>query len=84
MSAVTTFAGCGCTIFRDELSTDAASLSRSLASGLQSVEHPKAVSGMTAMLVLSPEHWAVFKRDGWSRYDTETGIIEAGKRPVRS
>ena len=35
----------------------------------------------TALLVISPEHWAVFKRAGWSRSDIDVAIREAGVRP---
>ena len=80
-SAVTIFGSTGCSVFFDQLSNDAESLSRSLASGLQGVVHPKTVEWTTALLVLSPEHWAVFKRAGWSRVDIDTAVREAGKRP---
>ena len=83
-SAVTTFAGCGATVFTDQLSRNAESLARSLAKGLEGVVHPKSVGNrLAALLVLSPEHWNVFKRDGWARSDIEAGIVEAGKRPGR-
>ena len=80
-SAVTTFGAIGSTVCFDQLSTDAESLSRSLAAQLQSVAHPKSVGWTTALLVMSPEHWAVFKRDGWSRSDIDVAIREAGVRP---
>ena len=79
-SAVTAFGSIGSTLCFSELSRDGESLSRSLAASLQVVEHPKAV-GLSAMLVLSHEHWAVFKREGWSRSDIDVAIREAGTRP---
>ena len=80
-SAVTVFAGCGASVFMDQISKDADSLARSLASGLNGVGHPKHVQGYAAMLVLSPEHWQVFKRAGWSRAEVHEAIHEASVRP---
>ena len=80
-SAVTLFGSTGCTVMLDQLSNTADSLSRALAVGLQNVGHPKSASWTTAFLVISPEHWAVFKRAGWSKSDIDAAIREAGKRP---
>jgi len=82
-SAVTVFAGCGASVFLDELSNTPESLARSLASGLQSVGHPKLVQYCAAMLVIGHEHWQVFKAVGWSRSDIDSAIYEASKLPGR-
>lgn len=81
-SAVTIFGSVGSTVCFDQLSRDADSLSRSLALSLQSVGHPKLVGWPTALVVMAPEHWAVFKRAGWSRTDIDSAIRQAGKRPA--
>jgi len=80
-SAVTVFAGCGASVFMDQISKDAGSLAKSLASGLRGVGHPKHVQSYGAMLVLSPEHWQVFKRAGWSRSNVHEAIHDASIRP---
>ena len=80
-SAVTTFGSIGSSLCFSELSRDGESLSRSLAASMQVVEHPKAV-GLSAMLVLSHEHWMVFRADGWSRTDIDVAIRQAGTRPA--
>jgi hypothetical protein len=65
----------------DQISKDAGSLAKSLASGLRGVGHPKHVQSYAAMLVLSPEHWQVFKRAGWSRSNVHEAIHDASIRP---
>jgi hypothetical protein len=80
---VTVFAACGSHLVLDESSRKPGELARSLAAGLQSAGHPKHVQAYAALLVLSPEHWQVFKRGGWSRRDVESALYEASKRPGR-
>ncbi len=64
---VTLFAGQGPTPVVDQLSRTPESLVRSFATVLRSVHHPKLVIGMDAMLVVAPEHAAIFAEAGWDR-----------------
>ena len=66
-STVTLFAGEGPRGVVDQLSRDPESLSRSLATGLRSVAHPKLALGFDAVLVVSPEHARVFREAGWTK-----------------
>ena len=65
----------------DEGSRTPESLARSLAMTLVSVGHPKMVQGIDAFLVLSPEHWAIFKEGGWDRARLKAELMAATVRP---
>ena len=64
-NAVTLFQGEGVHGFIDQKSRTPEELARSLAMGLFGVGHPEAVRAGNAVLVLSPEHYAIFKDGGW-------------------
>ncbi len=66
-SAVTLFAGDGVQGVVDQRARDPDDLARSLAMALSAVGHPKLCRWVSAMLVLSPEHYAVFRAAGWGR-----------------
>jgi hypothetical protein len=66
-STVTLFAGEGPRGVVDQLSRDPQSLVRSLAGCLRTVQHPKLALRHDAVLVLGPEHGAVFRAAGWNR-----------------
>ena len=66
-SAVTLFHGEGVNGFIDQKSRTPEELVRSLAMGLFGVGHPKLCLAGNAVLVLSPEHYKIFKDGGWSR-----------------
>ncbi|WP_116710910.1 thioredoxin family protein [Actinomycetospora cinnamomea] len=66
-SAVTVFAAEGPRGVVDQISRSPESLARSLARALLGVGHPKLAPGFDAMLVLAPEHVAVFAEAGWDR-----------------
>jgi hypothetical protein len=83
VSAVTLFHADGVQAFADQKSRTPETLARSLAMGLQSVGHPKLSRWSNAVLVLSPEHYAIFRDAGWDRADIEAGIHAAGVRPGR-
>lgn len=76
VSAVTLFAGQGPTPIADQKSTTADSLVRSLAAGLRSVRHPKAVGRVAAMLAVGPEHARVFGAAGWDKQRLRAEIID--------
>ena len=80
-SAVTLFGAGGLSPNMDEVSRTPESLARSLAMTLNSVGHPKMVQNTDAFLVLSPEHWAIFKEGGWDRARIGAELMAATVRP---
>ena len=80
-SAVTLFAGGGLSPNMDEGSRTPQSLARSLAMTLNSVGHPKLVQSFDAFLVLSPEHWGIFKEGGWDKARIKRELTAATARP---
>jgi hypothetical protein len=82
-SAVTLFHGEGVNGFIDQKSRTPEELVRSLAMGLFGVNHPKLCLAGNAVLVLTPEHYAIFKQAGWNRRRIEEALHQALKRPGR-
>lgn len=82
-STVTLFHGDGVQGIADQKSRDPESLARSLAMGLWAVCHPKLTQWSHAILVLSPDHYDIFKQGGWDRAKIEAGLWRALKRPGR-
>jgi len=82
-SAVTLFAGDGPLGCFDEGSRTPESLSHSLASSLQVIGHPKKVQGHDALLVLSPEHHAIYREAGWDKARIKAAIEAATVRDAR-
>lgn len=82
-STVTLFHGDGVQGIADQKSRDPESLARSLAMGLLGVCHPKLVEYSNAILAISPDHYAIFKAEGWGRAEIETALREALRRPGR-
>ena len=82
-STVTLFHGDGVQGVADQKSRDPESLARSLAMGLWAVCHPKLAQWSHALLVIAPDHYAIFKQGGWDRARIEAGIWQALKRPGR-
>ena len=80
-SAVTLFGAGGLSPNMDEGSRTPASLACSLAMTLNSVAHPKLVKSADAFLVLSPEHWRIFKEGGWDRARLKAELMAATARP---
>jgi len=66
-SAVTVFAGDGVQGVTDQKARTPGELTRSLAMGLQAVGHPKLCEWAPAVLVLSPEHYHIYREAGWDR-----------------
>jgi hypothetical protein len=50
---------------------------------LTAVTHPKLAGSSGAVLVLSPDHYAIFKQAGWRRAQIEGALREALRRPGR-
>ena len=80
-STVTLFQGEGVQGFVDQRSRAPGDLARSLAMGLNAIGHPKIALSQRAILVLSPEHYAIFAEAGWGRKQIEEAIYAATVRP---
>ena len=66
-NAITLFQGDGIQGFIDQRSRTPEQLTKSLAMALLAVGHPKLCEFTNAMLVLVPEHYAIFRDAGWDR-----------------
>ncbi len=67
VSTVTLFAGEGVQGVVDQHARTPEALAQTFAACLRTVAHPKLVMMSDAMLVVSPEHVAVFRAAGWSK-----------------
>ncbi|MCB1742196.1 MAG: thioredoxin, partial [Gammaproteobacteria bacterium] len=81
MDAVTLFHGDGVQGVQAQRARTPEELTRSLAMALCAVAHPKLAEWSNAILVLSPDHHAIYKAGGWQRAEIEAGLREALKRP---
>lgn len=83
-STVTLFQGEGVTGFSDRASRTASELARSMALALWNVTHPRAAVGTSAgaMVVLSPDHHAIFAESGWDRRRIHDELWESLRRPA--
>jgi hypothetical protein len=82
-SAVTLFQGDGIQGFVDQKSRAPEELTRSLAMGLAAVNHPKQAQAANAILILSPEHYGIFRDAGWDRTRITKELHAALVRPGR-
>ncbi len=80
-NAVTLFQGDGIQGFIDQRSRTPEELTRSLAMSLLAVGHPKLCEFTNAMLVLVPEHYAIFRDAGWDRDRITRELHAAMVRP---
>ncbi|MCP5153019.1 MAG: thioredoxin [Ectothiorhodospiraceae bacterium] len=80
-SAVTLFGGDGVLGNFDQLSRTPESLTASLAMSLVAIGHPKKFQAHDAFLVLSPEHYRIYREAGWSRGRILDALIAACERP---
>ena len=80
-STVTLFQGHGPEAFVDQKSRTPEALTRSFAMSLVKMGHPKLVQSARAILVLSPEHYAIYREGGWDRKRIERALYEATIRP---
>lgn len=80
-SAVTLFQGHGPEAFVDQKSRTPEALTRSFASSLVKLGHPKLVQSARVVVVLSPEHYAIYREAGWDRRRIERALYEATIRP---
>ncbi len=82
-NAVTLFQGDGIQGFIDQRSRTPEELTRSLAMSLLAVGHPKLCQFTNAMLVLCPEHYAIYRDSGWDRARITRELHAALLRPGR-
>ncbi|MFT5450403.1 MAG: hypothetical protein ACI9DC_005609 [Gammaproteobacteria bacterium] len=80
-NAVTVFQGTGIQDFIDMRSRTPQQLTTSLAASLAVVGNIKTAEYCNAMLVLSPEHYEIYRQAGWSRDDIEDALHTALRRP---
>ena len=80
-NTVTLFQGDGVQGIIDWRSNTPEELSKSLAMSLLAVGHVKLAEFTNAMLVLSPEHHAIFRDAGWNRADITASLHDNLKRP---
>ena len=81
VSTVTLHHGDGVQAFSDQKSRTPEELSRSLAMSLNVVGHAKLTQSCNAILLLSPEHYAIYRDAGWDRARIEAALHEATMRP---
>ena len=81
VSAVTLFQGHGPEAFVDQKTRTAEGLTKSFATTLVKMGHERLTQSARALLVLSPEHYAIYKEAGWDRKRIERALFEATTRP---
>jgi hypothetical protein len=81
-SSVTLFHGDGVQGVAAQQSRTPESLARSLAMALWAVCHPRLSRWSNAILVLSPDHYAIFRAAGWRRAEIESALWDALRRPA--
>jgi hypothetical protein len=80
-NTVTIFAGDGVHGFVDNRSRTPEELTKSFAMALQGCLHPKLAESVQAVLVLSPEHYAIYRDEGWERARITDEIVKATIKP---
>ncbi len=82
-STVTLFQGHGVEAFVDQKSRTPEGLSKSFASTLVKMGHERLTQSARCIVVLSPEHYRIYKEAGWGRREIEKALYEATLRPGR-
>jgi len=83
VSTVTLFQGHGVEAFVDQKSRTPEGLSRSFATHLVRMGHLRLTQSARAVVVLSPEHYRIYREAGWGRREIEKALYEATIRPGR-
>ena len=83
VSTVTLFQGHGVEAFVDQKSRTPEALSKSFATHLVRMGHLRLTQSARAIVVLSPEHYRIYKEGGWGRREIEQSLYEATIRPGR-
>ena len=82
-STVTLFQGHGVEAFVDQKSRTPEGLTHSFATHLVRMGHLRLTQSARAIVVLSPEHYRIYKEAGWGRREIERGLYETTIRPGR-
>ena len=82
-STVTLFQGHGVEAFVDQKSRTPEGLSKSFASTLVKMGDERLTQSARCIVVLSPEHYRIYKEAGWGRREIEKALYEATIRPGR-
>lgn len=80
-STVTLFQGHGVEAFVDQKTRTPEGLTRSFALSLVKLGHTRLTQSARAILVLSPEHYRIYREAGWGRREIERALYEATIRP---
>lgn len=80
-NTVTLFPGDGVHGFGDQRSRTPQELTNSLAMALQGCLHPKMTEAVYAMLILSPEHYSIYRDSGWDRSRITEALMKATLKP---
>lgn len=80
VSTVTLVQGHGPEAFVDQKSRAPDELARSFGMSLCNLGHPKLVQSARAVVVLSPEHYAIFREAGWDRQRITQAMMDATHR----
>jgi hypothetical protein len=80
-SAVTLFQGHGPEAFVDQKSRSAEGLTKSFATTLVTMGNTRLTQSARVVIVLSPEHYAIYRESGWDRKRIERALYEATIRP---
>lgn len=80
-NAVTLHHGHGTQAFADDTARSADQLAKSLAMSLVNELHPKKVQCANVIVAISPEHYNIYKSDGWGRKDIEQALHHYTTRP---
>ena len=83
VSTVTLFQGHGVEAFVDQKSRTPEGLSKSFATALVKMGHERLTQSARCIVVLSPEHYRIYKEAGWGRHEIERALYEATIRPGR-
>ena len=83
VSTVTLFQGHGVEAFVDQRSRTPEGLSKSFATTLIKMGHERLTQSARCIVVLSPEHYRIYKEAGWGRREIEKALYEATIRPGR-
>ena len=80
-NAVTLHHGHGTQAFADDTARSADQLAKSLSMSLVNELHPKKVQCANVIVAISPEHYKIYKNDGWGRKDIEDALHHYTTRP---
>lgn len=80
-NAVTLHHGHGVTGFSDSAARGADELARSLSLMLVNEMHPKKTQCANVIVAISPEHYRIYKDDGWGRKEIEEALHHYTTRP---